>query len=118
MTTSLISAESALIWSVVGFMVLQPILYDGVSPFAYPREALFWAIVNGVFNGLGAWTLMAAMRHGGKASIVLPITALYPLFVTILAPMLLHETVNIRQAAGVLCATASIFLMSTESQSH
>lgn len=115
LTTNLISAEGALIWSVVGFMVLQPVLYNGVSPLSYPREALMWSLVNGVFNGLGAWTLMAAMKTGGKASIVMPIAALYPLFVTLLAPFVLHESVTPAQGAGVVCATVSIALLSSDS---
>jgi transporter family protein len=115
LTTNLISAESALVWSVVGFMILQPVLYDGTSLLSLPREALIWALVNGVFNGLGAWTLMAAMQAGGKASIVMPITALYPLFVTLLAPPILHESVTTLQGAGVVCATISIVLLSSDS---
>ena len=47
LATNLISSESVLVWSVVGFMILQPILYSG-SPFAYPRRSLTWAVVNGL----------------------------------------------------------------------
>ena len=29
LATNLISAESALVWSVIGFLLLQPLLFDG-----------------------------------------------------------------------------------------
>src|ERR1700758_1360284 len=53
--TNLISAENALVWS-VSFLVLQPILYGGPSPLHYTSTPLAWALLNGVFNGVGAWT--------------------------------------------------------------
>jgi transporter family protein len=115
--TNLISAESVLVWCVVGFMVLQPLLYSG-SPFVYPIRALAWALLNGIFNGLAVWMLMAALRAGGKASIVLPITALYPLFFALLSPLVLHESVSPLQAIGVACGTISIILLSSDAHGH
>src|SRR5262245_8798652 len=41
----------------------------------------------------GGWALLAAMKHGGKASIVVPFTALYPLVTVSLAPFLLDEAI-------------------------
>lgn len=114
LATNLISAESALVWSVIGFLVLQPILYGGPSPLHYTSASLAWALLNGVFNGLGAWTLMAAMSAGGKASLVMPITAMYPLLVVLVAPVLFHESITRLQAAGVACAMVSIVLISSD----
>jgi transporter family protein len=113
--TNLISAESALVWSVIGFLLLQPILYSGPSPFHYTSGSLSWALVNGVFNGLGAWTLMAAMAAGGKASLVMPITAMYPLLVVLVAPVIFHESITGLQALGVACALVSVVLISSDS---
>jgi bacterial/archaeal transporter family protein len=117
LATNIISSESVLFWTVIGFMVPQPILYSG-SPFAYPTRPLIWGLINGFTNGLGVWLLMAAMRAGGKASIVLPITALYPLFFAILAPLVLHESLSALQAAGVAFGTASIILLSSDAHGH
>jgi len=115
LTTNLISAESALVWSVIGFMLLQPVLYGGPAPFHYTKGALGWALLNGVFNGLGAWTLMAAMSAGGKASLVMPITAMYPLLVVLIAPAIFHESITGLQAVGVACALMSVILISSDS---
>jgi len=114
LATNLISAESALVWSVIGFMLLQPLLFDTTSPFHYTSGSLVWALVNGVFNGLGAWTLMASMSAGGKASLVLPITAMYPLLVVLVAPVLFHESITGLQGVGVACALISVVLISSD----
>jgi len=116
--TNLISAEAAMVWSVIGFMLLQPLVYGGKSPLEYPWRALAWAMSNGVFNGLGAWMLMLAMRAGGKASVVTPIAAMYPLVVVLLSPIVLHESITRLQAAGVACALISVLLLSIETESE
>ena len=76
--------------------------------------ALGWALLNGVFNGLGAWTLMAAMGAGGKASLVMPITAMYPLLVVLVAPVVFHESITGLQEVGVACAMISVVLISSD----
>jgi bacterial/archaeal transporter family protein len=67
-----------------------------------------------VFNGLGFLSLMAAMRQGGKASIVEPLTALYPAFVVLLAPTLLHESIKPLHGLGIACAVIGGMLLSAE----
>lgn len=109
-----ISASAALVWAAAGFMLLQPLLFPGGSVFAHPIKSLGWALLNGVFNGLGFLCLMAAMRQGGKASIVEPLTALYPVFVVLLAPALLHETIKPLHGLGIAFAVVGGMLLSAE----
>ena len=113
LSTNYISAESSLIWLVVGFMLLQPLLYPGKAVLHYSRWNLMWALLSGVLNALGAWALFAAMKSGGKASIICPVTALYPLVVVLLVPFILHESITLFQGVGVLCALAAVVLLST-----
>jgi transporter family protein len=113
LSTNHISAESSLIWLVVGFFLLQPLLYPGQALWTYSARSLTWALLSGVFNALGAWALFAAMRSGGKASIVSPFTALYPLVVVLMAPLLLHESISLLQGFGVVCALTAVVLLST-----
>jgi len=112
LSTNHLSAESALIWLVVGFLLLQPLFYPGKAILGYPATSLVWALLSGVLNALGSWALLIAMSSGGKASIVAPFTALYPLVVVFLAPMLLHESMTRLQGVGVLCALAAVVLLS------
>jgi len=61
---------------------------------------------------LGAWAILAALKSGGRASIVAPLTALYPLAVVLGAPILLHESVTLLQGLGVVCALIAVVLLS------
>jgi transporter family protein len=113
LSTNYISAESSLIWLVVGFILLEPLLYPGKAVLHYSGWNLMWALLSGVLNALGAWALFAAMKSGGKASIICPLTALYPLVVVLLVPFILHESVTLLQGLGVLSALIAVVLLST-----
>jgi transporter family protein len=113
LSTNLISAESSLIWLVVGFLLLEPFFYPGKTVFHYSSWNLAWALLSGVLNALGAWALFAALKSGGKASIVSPLTALYPLVVIMLVPLVLHESISRLQLVGVVCALIAVVLLSS-----
>ena len=89
-----LTPETALVWAGVGFILLQPFLCRPGDIVNYSLSTLAWAVANGVFNALGFMSLMAAMRHGGKASVVESLGSLYPLFFVIFAPTLLHEGIR------------------------
>jgi len=113
LSTNHVSAESALIWLVAGFLLLEPWLYPGRAILHYSTANLCWALLGGVLNALGSWALFAALKSGGKASIVVPFTALYPMVVVLAALFLLHESLSALQAAGVLCGLGAVFLLSS-----
>jgi transporter family protein len=112
LSTNYLSAETALIWLVVGYFLL-PWLYPARSVFAYSTRNLLLTMLSAGLNTLGAWALLAAMKNGGKASIVVPLTALYPIVVLLLGPLILKETITRLQGVGVLCALVSVFLLSS-----
>ncbi|MBV9483191.1 MAG: DMT family transporter [Acidobacteria bacterium] len=109
-----VSAEAALVWTAAGFMLLQPLVFPTTSVTSYSTASLTWALLNGVANGLGFLSLLAAMRYGGKASVVEPLSALYPAFVLLLAPTLLHEQIRTVQGIGIGCAMLAGLLLSTD----
>lgn len=112
LSTIHISAESSLIWLVVGFLLIEPLFYPGNAVFHYSGWNLAWALMSGLLNALGAWALFAAMKNGGKASIVAPLTALYPVVVIVLVPFVLHESITRTQLAGIVCALTAVTLLS------
>lgn len=75
------------------------------------RKGVSYGILNGVFSGLGLLAYYAAME-AGKASIVGPVTSLYPLVTVILALVLLKERLNHVQKVGVGLAISSILILS------
>jgi bacterial/archaeal transporter family protein len=117
LSTNYISAESSLIWLVVGFLLLEPLFYPGRVVLGYSKWNLAWALLSGALNALGAWALFAALKSGGKASIVSPLTALYPLVVILLVPFILHESISPLQLVGVGCALVAVVLLSAGSES-
>ena len=113
LSTDRVSAESALVWLIAGFMLLLPFIYSGPSMFHYPSRSILYVIAGGLLNALGSWALLAAMKNGGKASIVVPMTAVYPLLVCVVAPLLLHEHLTRAQGAGVTLGLAAIVLLAS-----
>jgi bacterial/archaeal transporter family protein len=110
-STDRVSAEAALVWLIVGFMLLLPFIYTGPSMFHYPLHSVGFVVAGGLLNALGSWALLAAMKNGGKAAIVVPMTAVYPLLVCLMAPLLLNEHLTALQGGGVTLALAAIVLL-------
>lgn len=110
-----IAAQTAMVWVAAGFMLLQAVVFPKISVLNYSSSSLLCAVLNGVCSGLGILCLMAAMRHGGKASIVESLAALYPVFVVMLAPALLRERLSAFHLLGVGCGVLAGVLLSAES---
>jgi transporter family protein len=72
-----------------------------------------FAFVTGILGGVGNVTLYEALSHGGKASTVVPITGLYPLFTVVAALPLLREKLNKVQGVGIALAAAAILLFAS-----
>ena len=92
---------------------MAPVFYPGKVLFTYDLRSLVYVLASAALNAVGAWALLAAMRSGGKASIVVPLTALYPLVLVLAAPIVLRESISLLQAFGVACALIAIVLLST-----
>src|SRR5262245_29832980 len=122
--TNRVSANSLLIWSMVGYVLLLPWLFltTRLSELT-PRDAVIGTLA-GITNGLGAWYLFASLESGAKASVAIPLTALNPLLTTLLAVIFLSERPNALQWLGIMIAIIAGAMISYEtsetnfSQSH
>ncbi len=113
LSTDLVSAESALVWLIVGFLLLEPFVYSGLGMFHYSARKIAFVVFAGVLNSLGSWAILAAMKSGGKASVVVPMTAVYPMVVCLIAPFVLHEHITAMQGSGIACGLGAIFLLAS-----
>lgn len=73
---------------------------------------VFWAFLTGILGGVGNIFFFQAMVVGGKASVVAPVTALFPLVTVFLALTFLHERLGRSQWLGLVLAFIAIFLLS------
>jgi bacterial/archaeal transporter family protein len=112
LATDRISPESTLFWMIIGFALFEPFIYPGKRLFAYSTHGIIYGLMSGFLSNLGAFGLYAALRKGGKASVVVPLVSLYPVIVIAVAPFLLHESLTLTQAVGSACALASVVLLS------
>jgi uncharacterized membrane protein len=72
------------------------------------------ATATGVLGGSGNVALYAALRLGGEASVIIPLTGMYPLVTVFIARFLLKEKLNRIQSLGIVLALIAIYLFSPQ----
>ena len=117
LTANYFSAEWSTISLTLGYLFILPFVLSGFHLSAYSLRSIEITLGSGVFNLLCCWTMFAAMRKGGKASIVMPLTALYPGIVALVSPHLFGDHISARQILGILIGLASGGLLSRERES-
>ena len=112
--TNRASALSMVIWTTVGFTFLLPFLWAGTGLSGLNGRVIFVGLVAGAVNGLGNWAVFACLEKGAKASVAIPLTALYPLCTIALATVFLHERPSSLQWLGIGLALAGGAMLSYE----
>jgi transporter family protein len=112
--TNRVSSPSLLVWLTVGFVVLVPVFVLRGRWTSPGPEVLAYGLLGGLTNGLGAWCLFAALEKGAKATVAIPMTALYPLVTVLFAVLLLGEALTARQWLGVAVAVVAGGMLSYE----
>ncbi len=77
------------------------------------RAGIFWAFLTGILGGVGNIAFFQALVKGGAASVVAPVTALFPMVTVVLALIFLRERLGRVQWAGLLLAFIAIYLLSS-----
>ena len=117
LATNFISVELSLVVFSLAFVPIAAVILVFV-PLDWKISHLVWflAILGGLLNGLGVLSSLAAFHHGGKASIVTPLIALYPVVTVALAVPFLHEKISHREVAGVVLALLATAALSYEKE--
>ncbi len=76
------------------------------------RAGIRWAFITGILGGTGNIAFFHALVVGGKASIVVPVTALFPVVTVVLAVIFLRERLSNPQKLGFCLAIVAIYLLS------
>jgi len=112
--TNRVSARSMVIWVTAGFVVLLPVLWSGSTLAGLSARVIFVGLIAGAVNGLGNWAVFACLEKGAKASVAIPLTALYPLGTVVLATAFLKERPAALQWIGIALAVAGGAMLSYE----
>ena len=115
LATNRVSAETAFATFAAGFIPPSILLFflERVT-MNLPIAPVLWALAGGLLNGLGVLATLAAYRRGGKASVVTPLAAVYPMITVILAVVFLGEKLVAVQMAGIALALIGGVLLSRE----
>lgn len=73
-----------------------------------------WGCIDGCFAIAGNVSVFYAFTKGGQASIVIPVTNLYPLVTIVIAVIAFKKKLNIINITGILVAIPAILLLSGE----
>jgi bacterial/archaeal transporter family protein len=115
LSTNCISFERSFLWFALAFAGLSlAIVLTVPLDWHLTPSLVALAALGGLLNGLGALTSFAALEHGGKASVVIPLISVYPLITIAGAWLLLGERLTNRQIAGVVCALVAVVLLAQE----
>lgn len=108
-----ISPQSALVYEVVGALLVGIVTLYCINfqPDIHPKGILF-AVLTGIAGMAGTLFFFAAAQ-GGRISVVVSLTGLYPLITILLAAVILQEPISARQVAGIFFALIAIALMSS-----
>jgi bacterial/archaeal transporter family protein len=86
-------------------------LFRDLLPINFKLSGIALALIAGGLSALGVLILYLLLRVA-PASVVIPISALYPLVTVILSFIFLNEVLSWARVLGVACALAAIWLLS------
>ena len=111
-----VGADSLLIWVTAGYVLVLPLVLWKSGDWTLSPTGLLLGVIAGCVNGLGTWLLFRSLEHGAKASVAVPLTALYPVVTVVLAFIFLSERLSLRELLGVFLAICGGTMLSYEKE--
>jgi transporter family protein len=102
------------IWAQVASTAIFPLyffLFKDLLPLKLETGAIIWALITGAL-GIGGTMMLYLMLRVAPTSIVIPISALYPVITVTLSFLILRERITPQQWLGILFALVAIVLFS------
>lgn len=111
LTTRYIDPASAIVYEALGGLLIAGgvLVLIGFKP-AGDGRGVALALATGSLGVAGALAYLYAMQKGPVA-LIATITALYPMLAILLAAVVLHEPLSLRQALGIVLGLAAIALI-------
>ena len=110
-TVKYIDPKSAIIYEVLGgiFLAISVAIFSKFHIASDPMGILF-AFLVGIIGFLGSLFFLYAVKNG-PITIVVTLSALYPVLSIILAMIFLNETITIKQGIGIVFALLAMILV-------
>lgn len=89
---------------IIGHQTVTTILH--LSP-----KGMLYGILLGFTTGLGGLFLLIALHKGGNINIIIPLTAMYPLFAVLINLVLFHTHLDFKQIIGIALSVLAIVLL-------
>jgi bacterial/archaeal transporter family protein len=96
----------------LGLLPLYFVWFKELLPLKWDATGIGWALVTGALGTLGTLFLYLTLR-AAPTSIVIPLSALYPIVTVILAYIFLQEELSPTRLLGIGCALAAVWLLTT-----
>lgn len=100
--------------SSAGLLLPALFLFGAVLRERRATAGIVAGFVSGLCGSVGNLALLVSLREGGKASLVFPLTALYPLVTVVAAILFLRERARRVQAIGIALAVIAVLLLSLD----
>jgi uncharacterized membrane protein len=122
-STNHVSGDASTFWFHAAFVPVAVVILVGLTILSVKNKPLpesitgsTWLLVFliGLTFAAGNYGLLAAFARGGKATIITPVSALYPLITISAAVLFLGEKISAREIAGIGTALASVLAISWE----
>lgn len=112
-TTRYLEPKSAIVYEVIGSILLAAIALVSLQfRLDVHPTGIALAIATGMLGFLGAFFFLNAVSRG-PVTLVATLSGLYPIVTIVLAMLVLHETVTVRQGVGIALALLSMILVAT-----
>lgn len=95
-----------------GMLLTLPLVVPKLKRATFNTKGFVWGVVAASFAIAGNVAVFYAFSKGGQASIVIPVTNLYPLITILIALLVFKERLNKVNVAGILLAVPAILLLS------
>jgi uncharacterized membrane protein len=119
LATNHISGELSTLWFLAAFAPVA-VLILLQQPLPAHINASTWLLVAalGFTFGLGNLGILAALASHGKASVIVPLSGLYPLVSIPIAILALGEKIGLRETIGIALALVAVVALSHETPSQ
>ncbi len=114
-STNHVSGEAATLWFLAAFVpVAATILLTQPWPAHVTGRTWLLVLALGLFFSAGNYAILVAFASAGKASVITPLSGLYPVVSVPLAILFLGEKIGAREIAGIVTALVSVVALSHE----